>query len=118
MYVPPSSKDARPTWTHSSLLFGPMPGPPSPTQAATWPFVTVGVERRLTVAATPCALVRACKPAYAYAAPEQAAFAAPGAAARRAIAARRFRQARRTGTGLCFDAGRLPPTSLERVRRR
>ena len=54
-----SPKVASPTCSHSSAPCGPRPGPPTPTQPATWlePPVTAGVSSMLIVAAIPDAFV-------------------------------------------------------------
>ena len=44
---------AEPTWSHSSAPFGPWPGPPTPTQPATWPLRTLKPPSGVTVAAIP-----------------------------------------------------------------
>ena len=55
-----------PTWIHSEEPPGPCPGPPTPTQPATWPLSTIGVASALIVAETPYPVCAGWTPAYAY----------------------------------------------------
>ena len=51
---PSPGSDAMPTWIQASSPFAPWPGPPTPTQPATWPASTLGVRVIVIVARTPC----------------------------------------------------------------
>src|SRR4051812_38585711 len=78
-----------PACSHSSVPFGPRRGPPTPTQAAMWPPLSLGVPSGVIVALTPEPAPALRTHAYEYAlAPHAGVARAGGATATKAATAR------------------------------